>query len=145
MSPTIMWLIAGAVFIAIEIFGMPGLGFLFAGIGALLIGGAIEFGVIGAGDYLVQFALFFVFACISAAMLWKHLKPRVKTSYSDIVGSEAVVAPPGLVGNREGQIKWSGTLMRARIVPNDGYDAIAEESAVIIHSVEGNLAYVRLK
>lgn len=142
MSPTILWLIASAVFIGIEILGVPGIGFLFAGIGALLIGGAIEFGLIAAENTQLQFMLFFIAACISAAALWKHLVPKRKAAYSNLIGSEAIVVAPGLVGNKEGQIQWSGTLMRARLMPNSGTDVIAESSVVVIHRLEGNLAYV---
>ena len=142
MSPTILWLIASAVFIGIEILGIPGIGFLFAGIGALLIGGAIEFGLIAPENTQLQFMLFFIAACVSAALLWKRLASKRKPSYSNLVGSEALVAAPGLTGNKEGQIQWSGTLMRARLMPNDGTDLAAENTPVTIHRLEGNLAYV---
>ncbi len=145
MSPTILWLIAGGFFIAIEIFGVPGIGFLFAGIGAMLMGGAIEFGIIAAENTSLQFTLFFAISCISAAMMWKKLKTHRKPAYSNMIGTEAIVAAPGLVGNKEGQVKWSGTLMRARLVPNAGYDAVAEDTAVIIKQVEGNLLLVAPK
>ena len=59
MSPTILWLAAGAIFIAIEIVGVPGIGFLFAGIAALIVGGGVEFGLFAADDYVPQFVIFF--------------------------------------------------------------------------------------
>jgi membrane protein implicated in regulation of membrane protease activity len=145
MSPTILWLLAGALFIGIEIFGIPGLGFLFAGIAALMVGGAIEFGVLAADGYLQQFLLFFALTSISAALLWKKLKRNTEVNYNNMVGSEATVAQPGLSGGKEGQVKWSGTLMRAKIDPACGRDVLASETAVIIKSVEGNLVYVAPK
>lgn len=145
MSITILWLIAGAVFIGVEIFGLPGIGFLFAGIAALIVGGAVEFGAVAADHISLQFLLFFAFTSISAVALWKKLKKNRKPNYNNIVGTEAVVVGGGLVGNKEGQVKWSGTLMRARLVPNDGMDAVSEDTVVIVKNIEGNVLYVASK
>jgi membrane protein implicated in regulation of membrane protease activity len=145
MSPTILWLIAGAVFIALEIFGIPGIGFLFAGIAALLIGGLVEFGIIAADDVLLQGVLFFLMSIATAAILWNKLKAKTTPSYSNILGTEATVVAPGLVGNKEGQVHWSGTLMRAQLVENDGLSAVAEGAAVIVERVEGNILFVAAK
>ena len=145
MSPTILWLLGGAVFIALEIFGIPGIGFLFAGIAALIIGGAVELGFLDADSVLLQFVLFFAMSGASAAILWSKLKTKSPEPYSNIVGTEAMVGVGGLVGNKEGQVKWSGTLMRAQLVENDGLDAVAEGTAVTIERIEGNLVFVRPK
>ena len=145
MSPTILWLAAGALFIAVEIFGIPGIGFLFAGIAALLVGGAVETGVIATDATVAQFILFFAITCVSAALLWKKLNRTPKPDYHNIVGTEARVAAPGLRGQQEGQVKWSGTLMRAQIDPKSGIDVMAEGTSVIIRHVEGNLVFVAPK
>lgn len=142
MALSIFWLVAGAIFIAIEIFGVPGIGFLFAGIGALAVGGLTDAGLIPPDNVQLQFVFFFVISCASAALLWKRLKRQKRTPYSNMVGSEAIVAKPGLVGSKEGQVKWSGTLMRARLIENDGLLAVADESTVVIKAVEGNLLIV---
>ena len=145
MSPTILWLIAGAAFIGLEMFGIPGIGFLFAGIGAIIVGGGIELGLITADAFVIQFVIFFAFTCISAALLWKKLKRgSKKPNYHNMVGTEAKVASPGLSGNQEGQVKWSGTLLRARIDPNCGILVMPEAAAVTIRSVEGNLVFVEI-
>lgn len=142
MSPTILWLIAGALFIGIEIFGIPGIGFLFAGIAALATGGAIELGLIAVDALLFQVLLFLILTSASAALLWKRLKRAVKPRYNNIVGTEARVASPGLSGGKEGQVQWSGTLMRARIDPASGIDVMAEDMSVTVTRVEGNLVFV---
>ncbi|MDX2096114.1 MAG: NfeD family protein [Alphaproteobacteria bacterium] len=145
MSPTVLWLLAGAVFIGIDIFGMPGIGFLFAGIAALMVGSAIEFAVLGDDQLIAQFALFFLITSISAALLWTRLKNAHRPSYSNILGSEAVVAAPGLSGGAEGQVKWSGTLMRARLAEGAEADRLPEGTVVVIRQVEGNLLFVARK
>jgi membrane protein implicated in regulation of membrane protease activity len=143
MSPTILWLAAGALFIAVEVFAVAGFGFLFAGIAALLVGAGIELGLLESNAILNQFVLFFILTCAAAALLWKKLAQRKEPSYSNMVGTEATVAEPGLTGNREGQVHWSGTLMRARIDPASGRDVLASETRVLITKVEGNLLFVK--
>lgn len=145
MSPTILWLLAGAAFIGVEIFGIPGIGFLFAGIAALMVGGAVELGALAPDAYLMQFILFFALTTISASLLWNKLKRNVKPNYNNMVGTEALVAKPGLTGTQEGQVKWSGTLLRAKIDPACGRDVLASETPVLIRQVEGNLVYVAPK
>ena len=147
MSPTLLWLIAGAIFIAVEMFGMPGLGFLFIGIGALVVGGSIELGVIASDAHLIQFVLFALISVISAVLLWNKLKAKTDphAAYSNMVGTEAIVGKDGLVGNKEGEVKWSGTIMRAQLISNDGLSAVAEGTAVIIERVEGNVLFVSPK
>lgn len=145
MSPTILWLVAGALFIALEIFGMPGIGFLFAGIGALVVGALIEFGAIGADAVALQFVIFFAFACVSAVLIWKKLKNNTVPVYSNMVGTEAIVASPGLSGGSEGQVQWSGTLMRARLAPDAGVDVLSEGTYVTIKAIEGTLLLVAPK
>lgn len=145
MSPTILWLVAGALFVTLEIFGLPGIGFLFAGLGALVVGALIEFGLLTANAVVLQFVIFFAFACVSAALLWKKLKNNKVPAYSNMIGTEAIVAFPGLSGNREGQVQWSGTLMRARLTPDAGVDVLSEGTYVTVKAIEGTLLLVTPK
>ncbi|MES2984276.1 MAG: NfeD family protein [Pseudomonadota bacterium] len=142
MTTSILWLLAGALFICVEIFGMPGIGFLFAGIAALVVGGAIEAGLLTADATLIQFVLFFAITIISAALLWKKLKRTPNPTYHNIIGTEAVVSAPGLSGTQIGQVQWSGTIMRARLVDNAPVDVLPEGSVVTVRHTEGNVLYV---
>lgn len=142
MSVTVLWLIAGALFIGVEMFGVPGIGFLFAGIAALMVGGSIELGVIGAESIVLQFALFFFITTISAILLWKRLKKDRGPVYSNMIGTEAEVIGGGLTGSREGQVKWSGTTMRARLADETVIDVLPSGTFVIIKKVEGTLLHV---
>lgn len=142
MSVTALWLLGGAVFIGIEMFGMPGIGFLFAGIAALLVGGAIEIGLIAPENLLLQFALFFLFTSVSAMLLWKKLKKIRGPVYSNMVGTQAEVIGGGLAGTREGQVKWSGTIMRARLAEDVIIDVLPSGTFVTISKVEGTLLHV---
>jgi membrane protein implicated in regulation of membrane protease activity len=148
LSASIGWLIAGAVLLALEAFGIPGIGLVFAGLGAILTGIAIEIGAAGANDYVLQAAIFFASTIIFAALLWNKMKawrlnPKEKP-YSNMVGDIAIVADAGLKKGTRGQVRWSGTLMFAEI---DGHDTATEFAAgtqVRISAVEGNVLKVKL-
>ena len=145
MSVTALWLLAGSVFIGIEIFGVPGIGFLFAGIAALVVGGVVELGVVGPENTILQFALFFLITTVSAILLWKKLKAIRGPAYSNMVGTTAEVMGGGLAGVREGQVKWSGTLMRARLADEVVIDVLPAGTFVVITKVEGTLLHVAPK
>ena len=147
MSNSLYWLIASAVFFALEAFGIPGIGFLFAGVGAVVAAALIELGVLAADAIVAQWAIFFVVTAASAAMFWRKLKQwRMDPNapeYSNIVGTEATVTA-AISGNGEGQVRWSGTLMRARLA--DHTAAPLESGAhVTVTRVEGNILYVTAK
>ena len=145
MSVTALWLLAGAVFVGIEIFGVPGIGFLFAGIAALIVGGVVELGVVSPEKTILQFALFFLITTVSALLLWKKLKAIRGPSYSNMVGTTAEVMGAGLSGTLEGQVKWSGTLMRARLAEDVIIDVLPAGTFVVITKVEGTLLHVAPK
>ncbi|MFZ4125790.1 MAG: NfeD family protein [Rickettsiales bacterium] len=145
MTPSIYWLIAGAAFLALEAFGLPGIGLLFVGLGALGTAITIEIGIVGAEDYVMQCAAFFITSAAFAIVLWKRLKAwRIgkEPSYSNIVGDTAIVGKDGLTRGKEGIVHWSGTQMRASLAP-EAADAISEGAHVTITAVKGNIVSVK--
>jgi membrane protein implicated in regulation of membrane protease activity len=144
---SVQWLIAGAVLLALEAFGIPGIGFLFAGIAAVIVGGFVELGVIDPLAATTQWGVFFLTTTLLAVLLWKKLKTwRMNPNaphYSNIVGTEAIVTQP-LVGDAVGEVRWSGTLMRARLAAQ----TVAElpvGATVIIREADGNILLVAPK
>lgn len=119
MSISIYWLIGGAVLIALEAFGVPGIGFLFAGLAALVTAMAVQADLLEADAYATQLAMFFVTTGVLAALLWSRLKrwrlnpnaPR----FQNMIGEEAVVTGAPLTAQALGTVHWSGTLMQARL------------------------------
>jgi membrane protein implicated in regulation of membrane protease activity len=144
MSPSILWLIAGAAFLALEAFGIPGIGFLFIGFGALGTAVTIEMGLINGADYISHLATFFITSTAFTALLWKRLKQwRIgKDTYSNMVGDNAIVGKDGLIKGKEGTVQWSGTTMRAVLAP-DAADIINEHTSVTIVAVKGNILTVK--
>lgn len=147
MSNSLYWLIASAILFALEAFGAPGVGFLFAAVAAILTAAIIELGLIDPSNDVMQFAIFFVLTAATAALLWKKLKKwRLNPNapnYSNIVGTEGIVSSGGITGHAEGVVLWSGTRMRARL--NDPAQSIAEGQAVTIVRVDGNILYITAK
>lgn len=147
MTPSILWLLTGAAFLALEAFGAPGIGFLFAGLGAILTGLLVELDLLNAGDYVAQFAAFFINSSLLAYLLWSKVKrfraaPGKPGEYKNIVGDDAITVT-ALTPGHKGEVRWSGTLMQAEL--EKGADALAEGTAVIITAMHGNILTVRAK
>ncbi|MFN8973061.1 MAG: NfeD family protein [Alphaproteobacteria bacterium] len=147
LAPSILWLLAGAALLALEAFGIPGIGFLFIGLGAIVTGIAVEAGITNSGDYISQFAIFFVTSGALTVLLWRKLKtwhtsPKMAERYSNMVGDQASVGKGGLTPGKEGRVGWSGTTMRAVLAPEITV-TLAEGATVTIVAVKGNLVSVK--
>lgn len=141
-SITTMWLIAGTICFFLEAMAIPGVGFLFAGFAALTVGGLLAGGLLDAANVLTQLGVFFIATAVWAAALWKPLKRlQSKNEYQNIVGGTAIVDSEPLEKGKTGQVKWSGTVMRARLA-EDATDSIPAGNEVKILSVKGNVLTV---
>lgn len=149
MTPTSLWLIAGVLFLAIEAVGVPGVGFMFAGFGALLVGGLLSLGVIAIDAVTMQWIIFFIATAVCAFLLWKPMqKFRINQrshEYSNMIGDTAYVGSQGLKKNAIGEVTWSGTIMRAELAKDAGIETLSAGAAVIIADVEGAKLIVKPK
>lgn len=139
----LIWLVCGAVFFALEIAAVPGIGFLFAGFAALTVGGLINFGVLDASVMIPQLAAFFVLTFVWAAVLWLPLsnfrKKSMGNSYQNIVGETAVVACDILSKTKKGKVLWSGTIVNAILDQKDVEETLNKDDEVFIKEVSGNV------
>lgn len=142
LEPSYLWLIAGALLLALEAFGAPGVGFLFAGLGAIITAILAEAGI--ASHLESQAAWFFGLTAFWAWVLWKPLQRfrRGSHSYHNMVGSEATVLEPGLHQNQAGKVRWSGTTMEARLLPGAPEAFLSADTIVTIREVKGNTLIV---
>lgn len=143
LDASYIWLIAGALLLAIEAFGVPGIGFLFAGLAAIVVGLLVDFSIIAADDYVLQVGAFFAFTAVTAALLWKKLKqwrtaPAKGGEFQNIIGDKAIVGRGGLQKGQTGQVSWSGTTMMAEIQDDATVDGIKEGVVVKIVGVRGS-------
>ncbi len=146
MSPAIIWLVAGMALIALETSLIPSMGFLlFSGLSALCVGLLAYFGL--ADTLAVQAAWWCLFSVLWAVVLWHPLKKfrigKNANNYSDIIGSTATVNSANLRKDREGQIKWSGSIMQARLSSSASLEEIPQGMEVEIMEIQGNVALVK--
>jgi membrane protein implicated in regulation of membrane protease activity len=139
------WLILGAILIVLEIVVLQGIGFLFAGLGAISIGAVITTGIVE--KPINQFILFFVFTAIWTALLWKPLKNFIRgkdSGFNDMVGSTAVIFGDDLAKGKTGQVKWSGTIMNCKLDKNYTVEEkILTDTEVVITEISQGILIVR--
>ncbi|MCC2646863.1 MAG: hypothetical protein K0R02_928 [Rickettsiaceae bacterium] len=148
IQPSEVWMIIGFSLIFIELIKLPGLGFLFLGLGSLTVSIILASEKIELNQY-AQIAIFIISSCIWFAVLWKPLKnfsskKNSKTSYYDMIGEDVVVIgdkiTPGLIG----QVKWSGTIMNATLESTANKPANIGD-IIVIKEVMGNVLICRFK
>jgi membrane protein implicated in regulation of membrane protease activity len=141
------WLIAAAVLLGLEAFGAPGIGFLFAGLSALVVGILIWLELIGAENWFAQAGIFFFLTVAFAGLLWNKLKkwrmdPDAE-QYNNTVGDMATVSAGGLRKGAVGQVSWSGTTMNAMVSADEPSETFTEGDIVTIVAVKGNRLIVK--
>jgi membrane protein implicated in regulation of membrane protease activity len=147
MDAATFWLIGGAILIALEAMAIPGIGFLFAGFGAVLVGAVVVFGLLPPEHTVWQFGLWFLFTVISALALWKPLKnfrvnPNADNSFNDVVGTRAKVIAEPIKSGGSGKVSWSGTTMNARADASVSGELLVG-TEVVITKIEGNTVTVK--
>lgn len=146
----IVWMLAGVGLIALEAMSVPGIGFLFAGLGAITAGALITFGVIDgtpeSTNLLKQTLVFLLATSMWAAVLWKPMKRFVSRKsidgYNDMVGQTATICNADLHKGKVGKVKWSGTIMRAILDDEAPVDHISINQEVVIKRVDGKTLVV---
>lgn len=137
-----IWLIAGAILIILEITTIPGVGFLFAGLGALMLGIFMELGFVE--KPLWQWIIFFGLTVIWAVVLWKPLKNFRQGNnppFKDMEGQKAIVTGK-LEPGKTGHAKWSGTKMKAKL-DESAKKAKADGDEVEVVGLDGNILIVK--
>lgn len=138
------WMLIGIILILCEVLTTPGIGILCAGLGSITIGMMILFGLVMDNDYILQFSWFFACTVGWALILWKPLlKLRYsKQQYYNIIGERAIVYKHDLIQGKSGEVKWSGTVMKALIAENSESSSISAGQEVIIKNLKGNILLV---
>ncbi len=141
----VIWFIAAAILISIEVMLAPGIGLLFAGLGALTTGLLITLGFVDNNAVLLQIAIFLITTSIWALALWKPMKNllRSKSSeYKNIIGEHAKVLGNKIQRNKSGKVSWSGTELKARLDKGSIKDSVEPGEEVEILKIEGNTATI---
>lgn len=142
------WLALAAVLLTLEMLGASGIGFLFAGLAAIITAILTNYNI--AENWASQTAWFFGLTSVIAVILWEPLK-RMKApgnenkqieNFSNMVGDEAIVISAVIAPGGRGLVKWSGTQMNA--VLSSSSPEVALGTRVIIEKVEGTELIVSL-
>lgn len=144
-DPLVLWLAAGVILFLAEIV-VPGVGLMFAGMGALTVGMVINFSLVTPEDTILQTVIFLFATALWTLVLWKPIQKlkfsRNKGSYHNIIGETATVSPKGLNKQDGGEVIWSGALMRARLAGNSGAENMEPGAQVEIKDIVGNTLVV---
>ena len=143
------WMVMGFALLAAEVLtGFTVGAFLFSGIGALITGGLMSFGILEQ-SWVAGISSTGISAGVVTALLWKPLKnlqgdlPVKKDNSSDLIGHSFVLereitrAKPGLTN-------YSGVSWRVELDKEAGVDVIAAGKQVTVSSVEVGVFKVKL-
>ncbi len=141
------WLILGIALIVAEATIVPGVGFLFAGLAGILLGGLLTFQFVNATELTEQIVYFLFLTAVWWAILWAPLKKSMKKpkgeGYENMIGTSGEVDDPrDLTVGKVGHIKWSGARMRARIAPNSTTERIKNGETVYVHDQKDGVLLV---
>lgn len=143
------WLVMGFALLAAEVVTGFTVGvFLFAGMGALVTGGLMSFGVL-AETWVAGISCTGISTGVITAVLWKPLKnlqgdrPIGKDNSSDLIGHTFVVDSDISV-TKPGSTNYSGISWKVEIDQNAGVDTIDAGQSVMVSSVEVGVFKVKL-
>lgn len=142
-----IWLASGVLCLFAEALGASGVGFLFAGLGALTSGILITLGHIPADGYAAQWVSFFIATAAWTAILWlplKKLRSGKNASYTNMVGDTAFAGGNGIT-KQSGEATWSGTIMQARLAQDSAVEKVEAGAQVTIAAVSGATLIVKPK
>ncbi|MBF0171780.1 MAG: hypothetical protein HQK87_11975 [Nitrospinae bacterium] len=138
-----LWMIGGGILLGVETLLLPGVGVIFAGLGAVTVGVALLLGL--PESAVAQFTLFFAATALWGALLWKPMRRAMSGSspgYGDMVGQPAKVVKGGLSKDANGVIAWSGSFLTARLDPASARTRLDEGADVVISRMEKGVALV---
>ena len=147
LSPSLVWLIIGIVAMLIEILAIiPGIGLLFIGLAALSVSILVATEIGSTVGLIDQCVWFFGLTVVYAVVLWKPLKrwrlsSAKSETYNNMVGDTAIVIESSLQQGIMGKVRWSGTIMNAKLHENAATAAL--DTTVKIIAVEGNILIVQ--
>ncbi len=141
------WLILGIALVIAEATIVPGIGFLFAGLAGIVLGGLLIFNILHVTDLTEQVVYFLLFTAVWWVILWAPLKKSMKKpkgeGYENMIGTYGEVEDErDLTPGKVGHIKWSGARMRAKIVPGSTTQRIKNGENVWVHDQKDGILLV---
>ena len=141
ITPIEIWIAVGLIFILVEFTAIPGIDFLFLGLGSLSTAIAIY--------YFPEIAAFQIASVGLTSLAWFLLlwwplkifiygkKGKAGSDYFDMVGMRVKVASEEIKPSGLGEVYWSGTTMNARFIDKD--TPIKKDEELYVLEVKGNI------
>lgn len=135
--------------LVLEAAGISGVGLFFASFGALTIGVLLHLDIIAQDATLSQFAYFVAATAGWTILLWKPISrfysSRNQKGYHNIVGDTAFVGSEGLSKKAQGEVTWSGTIMKAKMAEDADAEELEAGTQVEITDMQGVTLIVKPK
>lgn len=146
LSGIALWTFIGIMLMALEIFGVPGIGILFAGFSAISVAVSIFFSPDLNDNIGSQLLYFLLFTAFWAAVLWIPLNKFINYdddgNYSNIIGTYGTVI--GYIAkDNVGEVSWSGTIKRAMIDASSEFEEFDDKTHVKISNVKDGIFYIK--
>jgi membrane protein implicated in regulation of membrane protease activity len=145
MNDIVVWSIIGMILMALEIFGIPGIGILFTGFSAITVAFTIYLDAQLIDDIAAQLLYFFFYTVVWAAILWipmnKFIQYNDNGDYTNIINTYATTHNDMKKGDF-GEVMWSGTKVRAMIEEDNLDEEIPAKTTVKIASVIDGIFYI---
>lgn len=146
IAPQFYWMIGGITLLILEVFTISGIGFLFTGLGCLVVFLLMQFQLIE-HNLLFEFSIFFTATILFWLILWIPLRKMLKTAnsneYKDMLGSTAQVYQSPLTSDKTGQVLWSGVIMKAKLDSAEENQILPVGTQVVVTKVKGNVLHIK--
>ncbi len=142
--PEVIWAIIAAFFFIIEVGVVTGFGFFFAAVAALTMSLLLVTDVIDPTSFWWHVGYFFVLTAFWTILLWKPVKRWFgdkAMGYNDMIGSRAI-AEEDLSKGKTGKVRWSGTIMRARVAESAKKDKLEAGTELYVVDKDGSVLLV---
>ena len=145
MNDIVIWSIIGMILMALEIFGVQGIGILFSGFSAITVAFMIYLDPELIDNIGTQLLYFFFYTVAWAMILWIPLNKFIRYSdngdYNNIINTYATTNKDMTKGEF-GEVIWSGTKIRAMIAKDNLDDKISDKTTVKVTAVINGIFYI---
>jgi membrane protein implicated in regulation of membrane protease activity len=137
------WLIFGVILILKDSLWLNSVFVLSFGVAALIISALLGTGIISSSNYFFQFSIFAILISIFTILIFIKRKTKSLQKFSNVVGDKAIIFEHSINDDIIGKLKWSGTIVKAKIAPSSSKQHFEVGEVVEIASVVGNVFYIK--
>ncbi|MFQ3306825.1 MAG: hypothetical protein ACI8ZF_000055 [Candidatus Midichloriaceae bacterium] len=138
-----VWFILGTLLMVIEMFLGGTIMLFFAGLASFTVAVILRFDLIQLPSFIEQVGAFFGALCIWSIILWKPAKYLSYISkyknYDSMIGREAIVVSERIDKEHIGEVRWSGSLFRAKLSKKSKSEYVNKEEVLKILDVKNNI------